>query len=403
MSCSISPVAQNVPAFIRKNSIGRVQIEVTDENGCPTDAASLVLTVLDGADNPIYQEDYFQPVYAPNQHRIVKVPGVDGTYYIEWGDRAYPATQLGVNGVYPTGFVGGERLTLQIDNEVGTVVFQASDQTLADVVARINAVFGPLPTIGVPVAFDQLGQLLLKSKKTNSWGVIVSQPNNSTPSVFTALGLTPGRIAQGTGFDGETTSSGSWLFEWAASDGAHPSEITRLVQTVHVIPGGLYRMLPEFRNLIDKARKLVNPRSDCFLGYTDQNLLMYLMGGLQAINSYQPSVFFTFENFPYQQFGIMLLEASLLYGATSQTLFAIDTDVPQYNDQGASFTINHQAPLSQYLNSLASRLDRAIPQFKLHFVNSGTTVTQVGPSYRLQTLLSAAPSGALFRNVFFRS
>jgi hypothetical protein len=130
-------------------------------------------------------------------------------------------------------------------------------------------------------------------------------------------------------------------------------------------------------------------------------LIQYLEGGLQMINKYQPSVFFTFETFPICQFRILLLEAALLVGAMSQTLFAIDTDVPSYNDQGQSFVINHQQPLASYLNDLARRLDQQIPSFKLHFVSGGSVLTQMGPNYRLQTVMTAAPSGSLFRNVFF--
>lgn len=402
MTCAVgTPLAQNVPVFIRKNSVGRVQIEVTDSNGCGVDAASLVLQVLDGCDRPIYEEDYFQQLYPPMQHRIVKVAGADGTYYIDWGDQLFAAALQASGGVYPTGFVGGERLRLQIDNEVQTVTFQVTDQTLSDVAARINGVFGPL--LGVPVAFDNGGQLLLKSKKTGRWAFVVVMTPGTDAVVSTALGIPLGSINLGTGHEGESNSTTIWLFDWAATDGVHSSEIKHVIQTVYVLPGVLFQMLPQFRFILDKVSKLVDLKSGCFLGYTDQQLLLALLGGLQTINAYQPAVYFSPDNFPYQSFGSTLLEAALLWGTTAQMFFAIDTDVTSYSDQGANFVINHQGPLTQYLNTLSARLDRMIPQFKLHFVNLGSTVTQMGPNFRLNQVLQSAPSGALFRNVFFRS
>lgn len=402
MTCAAgTPLAQNTPVFIRKNAVGRVQIEVLSSEGCGVDAASLVLQVLDGCDRPVYEEDFFQVLYPPAQHRIVKVAGVDGTYYIDWGDRLFQATLQAVGGVYPTGFVGGERLRLQIDSEVQTVTFQATDQTLADVIVRINSVFGPI--LGVPVAFDNGGQLLLRSKKTGRWAFVVVLVPGTDAAATTALGLPYGSINIGTGYEGESSCTAIWLFDWAASDGVHSSEIKHIIQTVYVLPGVFFQMLPQLRIILDKAAKLVDPKSGCVLGYTDQQLLLALLGGLQTINAYQPAVYFTPDTFPYQQFGSVLIEAALLWGTTSQMFFAIDTDVTSYSDQGASFVINHQGPLTQYLNSLSARLDRIIPQFKLHFVNLGATVTQMGPNFRLNQVLQAAPSGALFRNVFFRS
>ena len=71
----------------------------------------------------------------------------DGTYVLALGaDRSdfvvdtWPAHRLGINGVYPTGFSGGETLQVAVDRgSTQTITFQAADQTLALVVDRINA------------------------------------------------------------------------------------------------------------------------------------------------------------------------------------------------------------------------------------------------------------------------
>ena len=86
----------------------------------------------------------------------------------------------------------------------------------------------------------------------------------------------------------------------------------------------------------------------------------------------------------------------------SQELFAIDTDIPGYNDQGNSFVIQHQPQLASYLSWLSSRLDKLIPMLKLNFVSAGSLHIEAGPNFRLAQLINAAPAGALFRNVFFK-
>lgn len=187
--------------------------------------------------------------------------------------------------------------------------------------------------------------------------------------------------------------------------GVDASEETVICQPVKVITHRMCSLLQQFRLQIDKATKLVgndDPDDPCFLGYTDGQLMTYLEGGLQAINAYQPSGIFNFDNFPYNSFNWTLIEASLLVGVMSQQLFAVDTDVPSWNDQGNAFVIQHQPQLASYLNWLSQRLDRMIPMMKLNFVSSGSLHIEAGPNFRLAQLIAAAPHGALFRNTFFK-
>src|SRR5690606_17627952 len=128
-----SDVAANVPAIIRRSSVSRVHISIYDcSTSCTVDAEVLKLRILDPCDRPIYYEDYFETYVAPAEHRIVKVPNVPGQYYIEWGDLDGPAMMTGVI-TLPTGFVGGERLQLLIDQTLQTVTFDVADQTLEQV------------------------------------------------------------------------------------------------------------------------------------------------------------------------------------------------------------------------------------------------------------------------------
>lgn len=399
MSCgAAAPLMQNIPVIIRRNTTGRVQVELVDEHGCPVDASELELIVLYDGESIQYRENFFTVFVAPTVHRIIKPSGTTGRYYIEWGDIFLPATINATTGTYPTGFTGGETLQIQIDEFARVITFQAGDQTITDVVNRINATFGTL--LGQYAAFDNSGQLQLKGKRLGTYGMIVINGATS-PAVLTALGLVVGTTL-GTTRQDESSSSGSKLFVWRAADVLHPSEATEIVQVVQVCPSALFQMLPHMRFVIDKAAKMVNPSQGQNLGYTDAQLIQCLIGGVQTINTYQPAVYFDLDTFPYSNMGSILLDAAMVWGITAQMLFAVDSDVPSFSSQGESFQINHQSPLANYLNGLTARLDRMVPQFKLHYVQSGTVVTQIGPSYRLNQLLAAAPSGATFRNLFTR-
>jgi hypothetical protein len=181
------------------------------------------------------------------------------------------------------------------------------------------------------------------------------------------------------------------------SDGSQ----THQLQNVNVISVREAQYLPDLRLMIDKSRKATTPNSNCYLGYSDSQLVSYLEGGLQNINAYQPSLTFTMENFPleYRQ---ILIDSALITGVMSQQLYAIDTDIPNYNDQGTAFVITHQAQLASYLNQVTQRLDRLIPMMKLQLIQPGSLHVQMGPSFRLQMLMDAAPQGSIFRGVFFK-
>jgi len=189
--------------------------------------------------------------------------------------------------------------------------------------------------------------------------------------------------------------------------GSDGTEEETVCINVRVITHKMCSLIGKLRLQIDKAVKLVTPSGDpeesCYLGYSNGQLITFLEGGLQVINAYQPSGCFGFENYPYSCFEFTLLESALMVGVMSQQVFAIDTDIPSWNDQGNAFVIQHQPQLVAYLNWLSTRLDKMIPQLKLNFVSSGSLHIEAGPNFRLAALVTAAPSGALFRNVFFRA
>lgn len=199
----------------------------------------------------------------------------------------------------------------------------------------------------------------------------------------------------------ETSYATEWLFNWRVTM-TNGGQQQNSMQKIKIIQAKLASLIPDLRLIIDKSRKLTSPDSQCYLGYTDANLVAYIEGGLQTINAYQPSLVLTIDSFPFE-YRQILIDAALITGATSQQLYAIDTDIPNYSDQGTSFVITHQAQLAGFLNQVTARLDKLIPMMKLQLISSGALHVAMGPNYRLSTIINASPSGALFRNMFFRS
>lgn len=205
-----------------------------------------------------------------------------------------------------------------------------------------------------------------------------------------------------TSFDTANTTAnvGDLLFNWQIV-GAAGSEAVNIIQVAKVVSAQTLSYLPMFRLMIDKAAKIVDDEAanPMLVGYTDSQLIMWLELGLSAINASQPyGGWGGIDSFPvgYRQ---ILIDAALVAGLTSQSIFAIDTDIDAYNDQGNAFSIQHHPKLMGMLQFLAAKLDKTVPAFKLHFVNSGSVYVQMGTNFRLNTLLQSAPAGALFRNL----
>lgn len=201
----------------------------------------------------------------------------------------------------------------------------------------------------------------------------------------------------------EVATTGKLLFIWAVVGHPGTEEVQR-PQTLEVITPAVADCIREFRQLIDKSRKAVSvdPEAFCPLGYTDGMLLQYLRGGLSLINAYQPyPTFSTLDSFP-SLFIQVLFDAALLVGVNAQTLFAVDSDIENYSDQGNAFVINHQPKLAAFAATLTAALTERVPPMKRHLVRSGSAKIEAGPNMRLATLLQMSPTGATFRNVYTR-
>lgn len=198
----------------------------------------------------------------------------------------------------------------------------------------------------------------------------------------------------------ETDNPQALLFNWHSRQNVTAEEVYR-TQVVEIVSPRTLSILPSLRLLIDKTVKPNLPEKYCFIGYTDGMLIMFLKLGLSKINEYQPyPLWAKLDYFPIEAYSSILLRAALYQGITSQTLFSIDTDVPQFSDSGHSFVLQHATPLAAFLNTLRDELDKSVPAFKRHFINSGTISVEMRVDMAFSYMLSAAPYGSLFRNMF---
>lgn len=360
---SISIVASNITTLL--GTTERVSITVQDVTVDPPvniDPYDLKLSVTGvGGDIRVYDT---WP--APN-NRIVR--SALGEFYIDFGP---PTAEL------------------TADHSIGSTTL-----TILDAVPLVTAAWPATGNIIVSYGNADYSETLtyISVNIVNGTGTITLSPGTPT-TVIHSLG------ASIKGPSRETDGLEDILFDWRVQVSAS-SQIVYSIQKMSIVSHRAMSFIPELRLLIDKSRKVTAPDSDCYLGYTDSQLVSFLYGGLQNINAYQPSLNFTMENYPlaYKQ---ILIDASLITGVMSQQLYAIDTDIPNYSDQGTSFVITHQQQLAGFLNQITARLDRLIPMMKLQLIQPGSLHVQMGPSFRLQTLMSAAPQGSIFRGIFFK-
>jgi len=126
------------------------------------------------------------------QARLVYVEA-DGEFEVAFGGSAATAAQVdAVGATYPTSFVGGETLLWDLDN-VGlmTVTFDAADQSLAQVVNRINSI-AALNGHATPVASANGGQLRLTSPTTGATSEIDIQGGTGLATLGLSIGVTVG-------------------------------------------------------------------------------------------------------------------------------------------------------------------------------------------------------------------
>lgn len=343
----------NPVTLILRNSKERLSITVTDADGAPIEPAGLSLRIVDLGDRTLHAD-------------AVPAFSLTGTVAVS----AASNIVTGTGTQFQSELVVGDQVSLGGQT---AVVSSVSSNLEFRTTAAIGTAFSGTATKTTRIVTGTPGQYYI------DWGDPLAAANATTQS--------------------ETNTAGTVLAIWQITD--NTNDLTSVVQSARIVTARTMSLLPGFRKLIDKAVMMVNLDDECYLGYTDEQLIQYLEEGLTIINAYQPyPTFCSLDQFPLQ-FLHVLHGAALIAGTMSQQLFAIATDIPNFGDQGNSFVIQHQPQLAAFLNQVTAQMDKLIPSMKLHFVNTGSLHIQAGNNYRMAQLIDAAPSGAVFRNVFF--
>ena len=129
------------------------------------------------------------------QARIVYLEADGPIRVTPGGGIATSAALTGAGGSYPTGFVGAEHLDLEVDGVSIVATFEAGDQSLSQVINRINAaaalagLTGPGSVPATCARDNGAGQLRIQSPTTGTSSVVEVLASSSA-AALTALGLT---------------------------------------------------------------------------------------------------------------------------------------------------------------------------------------------------------------------
>lgn len=409
-----SDVGPTDAEIVLLNSVEKIGITFKNENGQAVNPAkvSMELTCVNGT---ALLSDTYLPIddRDPNPPRIInpcagrfEFPlGLDNPYTTDGTRKNKTTTRADYLLTWRASSIAGVQSSATIDpgvNPNSSILWTSIGEGTPGDFITVEYVDPGTPDS--PLSITRDGAAIIVSLETNATATIISTAeaivNAATAdedvSEIVTAEIPTGETGLGVVGPVATTN---------LAGGVDASEELIVCQNIKVITHRICALLQKLRLQIDKALKLVkdDPESPCFLGYTNGQLATYLEHGLHIINAYQPSGVFTLDNYPYASYEFTLIEASLMAGVMSQELFAVDTDVPNWSDQGNAFVIQHQPQLAQYLNWLSQRLDKMIPMLKLNFVSSGSLHIEAGPNFRLAALIDAAPSGSLFRNVFFKA
>jgi len=186
-----------------------------------------------------------------------------------------------------------------------------------------------------------------------------------------------------------------YMLQWSYGVDAG-SEQFIAISWLWVLNHTVYQWFPRLRLQMDKAVKIADKSN---IGYTDAELFYYLQGGMDEVNMFPPVTNFMLDNWP-ETFGQLLINSATVVGMVSQKLFAVDTDVMPYSDQGFQYTLDHFTRLNTVLAELLAHIQDQMTKFKWEFSQLGSVTVQVVPYFPMAVLLKTSPRGSLFRNLF---
>jgi len=138
---------------------------------------------------------------------------------------------------------------------------------------------------------------------------------------------------------------GTKLLRWSADNG------DKGFQFFVVVDVPVFWLMARLRSVLDKSFKSTSNT----WGYSDSDLFMYLVNAIGIFNTIPPLTGYSIGNLPQFLYDV-IVELAQLCALEAQSIYAIDTDLPSYSDQGISISIDHFSRLQQEYGNVAARI-----------------------------------------------
>lgn len=192
-------------------------------------------------------------------------------------------------------------------------------------------------------------------------------------------------------FEFQSQRAGDFLAIWQYRfPGEAPQSV---VKNIRWVTPGMFRVIPEVRLYLDKARKASNKT----IAFNPVDIAEYVENSVREFNATSPTTDISLESLDgiYHVYMEVIILGAVLQGLIAQGLLAVDQDF-QYNDNGISLMIDHSAKLQSWWSALVQNYTAKKNQYKKNFfVPTVYTRTVVGQAFALG--LSKVPAGTLSR------
>lgn len=192
-------------------------------------------------------------------------------------------------------------------------------------------------------------------------------------------------------FEFQSNRAGDYLVLWQYRfEGEEPNTI---VKNVRWVTPAMFRIIPEVRLYIDKARKASNKT----IAFNPVDVAEYVANAVRDFNAASPTTAIALENFD-GIFGIykeVIILGAVLQALIAQGLLAVDQDF-MYNDNGISLSIDHSAKLQSWYTTLMAQYVAKKNQYKKNFFAPTVYArTVIGQAFSLG--LAKVPASTLSR------
>lgn len=180
-------------------------------------------------------------------------------------------------------------------------------------------------------------------------------------------------------FDFQSNRVGDFLAVWRYRfEGEEPQTI---VKNVRWVSPAMFRLMPEIRLYIDKARKASNRT----IAFNPVDIAVYIENSLRDFNATPPTTNLSLEALEgvLVSYKETIVIGAVIQACIAQGLLAVDQDFV-YNDNGISLSIDHSAKLHTWYTALLDQYTKKKMLYKKNFFAPTAYVrTVVGQAFSL--------------------